>query len=301
MPTRFRRLVSAGAAVASLVVLATSSPRGQQHPPPTQQPAELELTISGEPGTPPKFAVPDFVALGSDPESQAAAKAIGAVLWDDLRFEREFYMIPRDTYASIPAAKSFQEVPFDRWLELGADGVGDRVRAAVGDGRDGAGAGVQRSHAHVGLWVQRRGVEPAPLRAHGCRRGAPAAARVARRRADEAHLLVGSRWRACGRGRPQPQHQGDLRRRLRRREPAPRDGDARAQHLSRLVGRRPCPGAYASYRRNNSPDIFISSIYQGTPPETPLKGRAQNWLASWWPDGTRSRSRRTATATPSCT
>ena len=29
---------------------------------------------------------------------------IGQVLWDDLNFEREFYMIPRDTYSSIPAA-----------------------------------------------------------------------------------------------------------------------------------------------------------------------------------------------------
>ena len=30
-------------------------------------------------------------------------KTIGEVLWDDLNFEREFYMIPRDTYKSIPA------------------------------------------------------------------------------------------------------------------------------------------------------------------------------------------------------
>ena len=32
-------------------------------------------------------------------------------------------LIPRDTYASIPAATSFDDVPFDRWRELNADGV----------------------------------------------------------------------------------------------------------------------------------------------------------------------------------
>ncbi len=38
------------------------------------------------------------------PETVAAAKTIGQVLWDDLNFEREFYLIPRDTYRSIPPA-----------------------------------------------------------------------------------------------------------------------------------------------------------------------------------------------------
>ena len=35
-------------------------------------------------------------------KAQDAAKTIGQVLWDDLNFEREFDMIPRDTYKSIP-------------------------------------------------------------------------------------------------------------------------------------------------------------------------------------------------------
>ena len=34
------------------------------------------------------------------------AKLMGQVLWDDLNFEREFYMIPRDTYATIPTART---------------------------------------------------------------------------------------------------------------------------------------------------------------------------------------------------
>ncbi len=45
------------------------------------------------------------------------------MLWDDLNFEREFDMIPRDTYASIPAARSLAGIPFDRWRELGADAL----------------------------------------------------------------------------------------------------------------------------------------------------------------------------------
>ena len=48
---------------------------------------------------------------------------IAQVLYDDLAFEREFALIPRDTYSTIAAAKSFEDVPFDRWRELDADGV----------------------------------------------------------------------------------------------------------------------------------------------------------------------------------
>ena len=94
---------------------------GQQQPPPQQQPPEVTFTIRGGPGTPPHFAVPDFVPLSNDAETVAAAKTIGQVLWDDLQFEREFDMIPRDVYASIPAARSATDVPFDRWREVAAD------------------------------------------------------------------------------------------------------------------------------------------------------------------------------------
>ena len=92
------------------------------------------MRITGEPGTPPRLAVPDLIALSPDKEVQDAAKVIGEVLWDDMDFEREFYMIPRDTYKSIPPATSIGEVPFDRWRELGADGVviGTVQRAQTG-------------------------------------------------------------------------------------------------------------------------------------------------------------------------
>ena len=81
------------------------------------------MTISGGIGLPPKYAVPDFVALTNDAETVAAAKTIGQVLWDDLNFEREFYLIPRDTYRTIPPAASIEQVPLDQWKQLGADGL----------------------------------------------------------------------------------------------------------------------------------------------------------------------------------
>ena len=99
-------------------------------PPPVQQPSEVSTTISSnEPGALPRFAVPDFIALpgadGRQPDAEIvdAARTIGRVLWDDLNFEREFALIPRDVYNSIPAATSMADVPFDRWREINADGV----------------------------------------------------------------------------------------------------------------------------------------------------------------------------------
>jgi TolB-like protein len=113
------------------IALLAAWPRAQQQPPASQQPpapapqqpTEIGTTISGEAGAPPRLAVPDFIALSTDAETAAVAKTIGDVLWNDLNFEREFAFIPRDTYASIPHATSFADVPFDRWRELNADGV----------------------------------------------------------------------------------------------------------------------------------------------------------------------------------
>jgi Tol biopolymer transport system component len=92
----------------------------QQPPQKPQPPSDVQLTITGTPGRPPHIAVPDFLAPGGNGDT---ASTIARVLWDDLQFEREFDLIPRDTYASIPQARSATDVPLDRWRELGADGV----------------------------------------------------------------------------------------------------------------------------------------------------------------------------------
>jgi len=101
---------------------------GAQAPPAPQQPStsnefEIKTTIRGEPGAPPHYAVPDFIPLTNDKETVEAARVIAQVLWDDLSFEREFDMIPRDTYKTIEQTPSADNIAFDRWRELGADGV----------------------------------------------------------------------------------------------------------------------------------------------------------------------------------
>ena len=128
------RLTSVAVAIAGLVAAPTLTKAARQG----QQPSEVSTVISTDsPGTPPRYAVPDFVAL--TPDATDIAKTLGQVLWDDFNFEREFYMIPRDTYTSIPAARTPEQIPFDRWRELGADGLvfgtvqrtGNEVRVQV--------------------------------------------------------------------------------------------------------------------------------------------------------------------------
>jgi TolB protein len=117
-PMQWRVTIAAGVlgvGVLAVPPLPAASPQAQQ------QPAEVAVVISGDPGTPPRYAVPDFVALS--PDAAEAGKTIGQVLWDDLNFEREFYLIPRDTYGSVQAARSADDIPFAAWRELGADAV----------------------------------------------------------------------------------------------------------------------------------------------------------------------------------
>ena len=100
---------------------------GQQQPPATPpaqppQPGSVRTVLS-ETGGPPKLAVAGFIPLSSDAETVAAAKTISDVLWDDIAYEREYYMIPKDVLATIPKHVSVDEVPLDRYKELRADGI----------------------------------------------------------------------------------------------------------------------------------------------------------------------------------
>ena len=119
MITPIRLLTTVVVAASATLVLSAQDPAQ----PPPRQPNEIVLTILGPSGLPPKYAVPDFIGLTDDAETLAAAKTIGQVLWEDLNFEREFYLIPRDTYRSIPAAASVDEVPLKQWKQLGVDGL----------------------------------------------------------------------------------------------------------------------------------------------------------------------------------
>src|SRR5688572_2862098 len=114
-------LVAGGLHPSTLARGALSEVEGQASGQAPQQPSEIAVVISGDPGTPPRYAVPDFVA--ASPDAADAAKTITQVLFDDLAFEREFYLIPRDTYSTIPAARTPDQVPFASWRELVADAV----------------------------------------------------------------------------------------------------------------------------------------------------------------------------------
>ena len=131
---RFTTLITTMcAAAAGIVVYAQNPPAGQTPAQPQQPVTDVRTVITGGGGLPPKYAVPDFLAA-ADPESSAAAKLVGQVLWDDLNFEREFYLIPRDTYRTIPQPASLDQVPLDRWKEIGTDGlvIGSVRKAANG-------------------------------------------------------------------------------------------------------------------------------------------------------------------------
>jgi TolB protein len=100
---------------------------GQQQPPATppqsQQPTDVYTKITSTPGAPPKLAIAAIIPLSTDTETTAAAKMIADVLYDDIAYEREFYMIGKDAIATIPKPTSVDQIPLDRWRELNANGV----------------------------------------------------------------------------------------------------------------------------------------------------------------------------------
>ncbi|HYE86832.1 MAG TPA: hypothetical protein VEA16_10785 [Vicinamibacterales bacterium] len=271
--------------VASALVVAQQPPPPQPAPP--QQPREFDIgKLTGDSGTPPRLAVPDLLALSNDKETQEAAKVIGEVLWADLNFEREFYMIPRDTYKSIPPAGSIDAVPYDRWRELGADGVvigivqrvstGIRVELRLYNvrargsvfGREYTGAAANpRLYAHTYSdelhQSQRnlRGVARTKLAFSSDRNREAVVATVEKREVKEVYI-------------------------------ADYDGaNPRRITINRNLNITPnwAPDgraiAYTSYR-SGTPDILISNIFAGTM-ENPTKGVGSNFLPVFSPDGSR--------------
>jgi len=284
-----KAIIAGAIAVTLIAVTGAQQPASQQPPaPPPQQPSEIVTTISGEGGAPPRLAVPDFIPLSPDAETAAIAKTIGQVLWDDLNFEREFSFIPRDTYASIPRATSFTDIPFDRWRELNADGlvvgtvqkVGTTIKvemrlfnvrtgqSAFGRQYDGTAAN-PRLFAHTisdEIHKTQRalnGVARSKLTFDSDRDGERMSGTVQNRSIKEIYIS---------------DYDGENQRRVtvgKTLNIAPRwSPDGRAI-------------AYTSYRRGGA-NIFISNIFQGTLDEVTKGDRVgENWLPAWSPDGTR--------------
>ena len=109
--------------VGASLALGASGQTPAQQPEPQRQQSEVIVTIGGPPGLPPKYAVPDFIALTNDAETVAAAKTIGpgAVGRSELRAR----VLP-DPARHLPddsAGDLARQVPLDQWKQLGADGV----------------------------------------------------------------------------------------------------------------------------------------------------------------------------------
>jgi TolB protein len=117
MPTRILMLSTVAF---TLAVVGFSRPDDTVRAEPlVQQVNEISTTLINK-GVQDKLGLPDFIVPASDAELVASAKTVADVLWDDLDFEREYNMIERKASASIPLAPA-TSLPFDRWVELGAD------------------------------------------------------------------------------------------------------------------------------------------------------------------------------------
>ena len=201
------------------------------------------MTIGDSIGSQPSIAIPDCLPLTPDETTRAAGRTLAQVLWDDLDFEREFRLIPRDVYRTIPAAGSLVDLPFGRWREIGADGVvtlhrrGPRKRPVRGDRPP-----VLGPYRRVGVrrHLPQLPPQPPPHRAPARGRDTPAPARP--RGAWPARGSRSSRTATAesvfGLVENRP-GEGNLHRRLRRREPAAGHGVPHPQHEPGVVARRP--------------------------------------------------------------
>ena len=263
------------------------SPLARQQPPATQQPSDISTTItSGSPGAPPRFAIPDFIALTKDAETASAAKIMAEVLWNDLNFEREFALVARDVNVTIPAAKSMTDVPLDRWREVDADGViigsvqkldkAVRVEVRLFNTRSRTSAFAReysgsianpRAFAHQisdEIHQQQRalrGVARTKLTFNSDRDGERMSGTIEQRSAKEIYIA---------------DYDGENQRRV-------------TTGFSLNITSTWSPDgrsiAYTSYIRG-MPNIFVSHIYQGTRDEL-TKNAGNNFLPVWSPDGTR--------------
>src|SRR5262245_25181 len=120
------KLLSASAALVLVLAVPATRPVAawisEPLQPPQQQQSEIKLSLVAM-GSQPKVGLPDFTVEAGDKELSDAVATLVDVLWSDLDYEKEYYLIPRKASASIPVVADAQALPFDRWKELGADFV----------------------------------------------------------------------------------------------------------------------------------------------------------------------------------
>lgn len=87
----------------------------------TPQVDEIAVALRN-PGSHQRLGVPDFYWAAGAGAMAEPSRTVAEVLWADIDFEREFYMIPRTASAKIPVTPP-DAIPYDAWNELGTDFV----------------------------------------------------------------------------------------------------------------------------------------------------------------------------------
>ena len=266
----------------TIVAATTLVVAAQDPPPPSQQPGKVQIQLVGT-GDRPKVAIPEFIG------DAALGKTIGEVLWDDLDFEAEFYLLPRDTYRSIPQPQSLDQVPVQRWKELGADGV------LVGS--------VRREGNN--LVIDARLIEVSTGKALFARTYSGAAKNprfFAHTIADEVHQQqrglrgVARTKLAFTSDRDGERIKGPVASRdIQNIYISDYDGANQTRitvqqslHITPAWSPDGKAIAYTSYG-SGYPDIVVAMPYAGTAPQRPAKGtdRMHNFLPAWSPDGSK--------------
>ena len=274
---------AAGWAVIRLVASSVEAVGQNQN----QQP-EIELVIGGDGGTPPRYAVPDFVA--ASPDAAEIAKTISQVLWDDLELRARVLPHParhllrpcrrRGRRSRCPLRRGASSAP-TRCSSARCSAPATRCVVQV--------RLLQRAHAPVGVrqGVQRHRVEPAALRPHDRRRGPPAAARAARRRAHEAEpsSRTATRERLLG-----PIDNREVKEiyvsDYDGGEPAAHHHHPAAQHQSRRGRRTRAPSPTRRTANRDAADLHLAHL-SGRRSRTPPRASASNYMPVFSPDGTR--------------
>lgn len=286
--TRSRLAIPLVTLCSGALALAQAQEPPASQPVPRQQ-SEVDLIIGDRIGAPPTFAVPDCLAPGGGERIAEAGRTIAEVLWNDLEFEREFRMMARDTYDTIPPARSLTDLPLDRWRELGVDGVVSCLVTAAGDGRLRVTARLFDARTRESAFGVEYTGSASNVRAyahqlsdeiHRRQRGLRGVARtkisfISDRDNESALGLVENR-------QTKEVYFADY------------DGaNVRRVTVSRSLNVTPnwSPDgraiAYTSWRRGFQ-DVFVSHIYEGRL-DTPAGGSrsVHNWLPAWSPDGRR--------------
>ena len=288
-PTRSRRsgpgLLAIAAALLAAGIVAAQQP--SQPPAPTpQQPSEI-LTRISDAGPPPHYAVPDFIAL--TPNAAPIAQMLGQVLWDDLNFEREFDMMPRDINKTVPVARTPEQIPFGAWRENGADAVffgtveqkGNDVLVQVRLFRVSTRMQVFGQEYTIAARSARKIAHEVSDTIHQQQRGVRGVARTK-------ITFVSDRTRESVLGTVEKRNAREV-------YVADYDGanelritNSRDLNVNPSWSSDASAVAYSAYRRNGAPDILVSFIYTGVLQNLTKGGlRDGAYLPAYSPDGKR--------------